>query len=62
MVNFGYPYNDLVICKDSTDYLVADHNHVLAHKKPLCKSYAKFKLCIFYYNEYTTILLQSYET
>ena len=22
MVNFGYPYNDLVICKDSTDYLI----------------------------------------
>ena len=21
MVNFGYPYNDKVICKDSTDYL-----------------------------------------
>ena len=21
MVNFGYPYNDLVICKDSTNYL-----------------------------------------
>ena len=21
MVHFGYPYNDLVICKDSTDYL-----------------------------------------
>ena len=21
MVNFGYPYNDLVTCKDSTDYL-----------------------------------------
>ena len=21
MVNFGYAYNDLVICKDSTDYL-----------------------------------------
>ena len=21
MVNFGHPYNDLVICKDSTDYL-----------------------------------------
>ena len=20
MANFGYPYNDLVICKDSTDY------------------------------------------
>ena len=20
MVNFGYPYNDIVICKDSTDY------------------------------------------
>ena len=22
MVNFGYPYNDIVICKDSTDYLI----------------------------------------
>ena len=22
MVNFGYPYNDIVICKDSTDYLL----------------------------------------
>ena len=22
MGNFGYPYNDIVICKDSTDYLV----------------------------------------
>ena len=21
MVNYGYPYNDIVICKDSTDYL-----------------------------------------
>ena len=21
MTKFGYPYNDLVICKDSTDYL-----------------------------------------
>ena len=21
MVNFGYPYNDIVICRDSTDYL-----------------------------------------
>ena len=21
MFNFGYPYNDIVICKDSTDYL-----------------------------------------
>ena len=21
MVNFGCPYNDIVICKDSTDYL-----------------------------------------
>ena len=21
MINFGYPYNDIVICKDSTDYL-----------------------------------------
>ena len=24
MVNFGYPYNDIVICKDSTDYLPKD--------------------------------------
>ena len=24
MVNFGYPYNDIVICKDSTDYLSTD--------------------------------------
>ena len=26
MVNFGYPYNDLVICKDSTDYLSNTRN------------------------------------
>ena len=26
MVNFGYPYNDLVICKDSTDYLATKCN------------------------------------
>ena len=26
MVNFGYPYNDLVICKDSTDYLLNSLN------------------------------------
>ena len=25
MVNFGYPYNDIVICKDSTDYLWPSH-------------------------------------
>ena len=25
MANFGYPYNDLVICKDSTDYLNIAH-------------------------------------
>ena len=25
MANFGYPYNDLVICKDSTDYLAHMH-------------------------------------
>ena len=28
MVNFGYPYNDIVICKDSTDYLWI-HVHTL---------------------------------
>ena len=27
MVNFGYPYNDIVICKDSTDYL----NYIYLH-------------------------------
>ena len=26
MVNFGYPYNDIVICKDSTDYLNFIHD------------------------------------
>ena len=26
---FGYPYNDLVICKDSPDYLILMHNIVL---------------------------------
>ena len=26
MVNFGYPYNDIVICKDSTDYLDIEEN------------------------------------
>ena len=25
MVNFGYPYNDIVICNDSTDYLQVLH-------------------------------------
>ena len=29
MVNFGYPYNDLVICKDSTDYLIHLGGHVI---------------------------------
>ena len=29
MVNFGYPYNDIVICKDSTDYLCKDSNDCL---------------------------------
>ena len=30
MVNFGYPYNDIVICKDSTDYLAipVKYNHI----------------------------------
>ena len=30
MVNFGYPYNDIVICKDSTDYL---QKYVALYKK-----------------------------
>ena len=32
MVNFGYPYNDIVICKDSTDYLIC---HSLKPKSSL---------------------------
>ena len=30
---FGYPYNDLVICKDSPDYLCKDSNDYLAKVK-----------------------------
>ena len=33
MVNFGYPYNDLVICKDSTDYLTLWEIHGGDHFK-----------------------------
>ena len=29
MVNFGYPYNDIVICKDSTDYLLVNDQLVI---------------------------------
>ena len=29
MVNFGYPYNDIVICKDSTDYLLQLYKSVV---------------------------------
>ena len=37
MANFGYPYNhDLVICKDSTDYLY-NHNETLIGIPCLCK-------------------------
>ena len=32
MVNFGYPYNDIVICKDSTDYLEANLTQILNFK------------------------------
>ena len=32
MVNFGYPYNDIVICKDSTDYLRFYH---ILHKNSI---------------------------
>ena len=37
MVNFGYPYNDIVICKDSTDYLVhtTDNLHNLITANPV---------------------------
>ena len=44
MVNFGYPYNDIVICKDSTDYL---HNFLLATETTMFHFYliAMFVLC-----------------
>ena len=29
---FGYPYNDLVICKDGPDYLLSFHNVFLLGK------------------------------
>ena len=29
MVNLGYPYNDIVICKDSTDYLQTTYNKTI---------------------------------
>ena len=40
MVNFGYPYNDLVICKDSTDYLTYDQVIVRIAKKITLKLYS----------------------
>ena len=35
MVNFGYPYNDIVICKDSTDYLPKSYTGDI--RKDRCK-------------------------
>ena len=29
MVNFGYPYNDIIICKDSTDYDYLDLSYII---------------------------------
>ena len=36
MANFGYPYNDLVICKDSTDYLAPMHMATHAYGMNTC--------------------------
>ena len=41
MVNFGYPYNDIVICKDSTDYLVMRYG--LFESKQYCAYLATTK-------------------
>ena len=30
---FGYPYNDLVICKDSPDYLGYTHQNLIKNRK-----------------------------
>ena len=30
---FGYPYNDLVICKDGTDYLTPVYNFTKQHAR-----------------------------
>ena len=41
MVNFGYPYNDIGICKDSTDYLesfLPEHG-----TRSVYKNYTMFK-------------------
>ena len=45
MVNFGYPYNDLVICKDSTDYLY------------FVIEYGVSLLCILSYDHYNILCI-----
>ena len=42
MVNFGYPYNDIVICKDSTDYLTRKANEVQYTRHMTSKDCYKF--------------------
>ena len=52
MVNFGYPYNDIVICKDSTDYLVyysGFYKMPLMHPIDINKHYYHCKCSLCYY-------------
>ena len=64
MVNFGYPYNDLVICKDSTDYLEKLYNVKIGKyidmkliKATMTKAPRRFEMVsILFYNIDTTIL------
>ena len=49
MVNFGYPYNDIVICKDSTDYLVNSHklNCIYTNIDQLSNKFSELELLIY---------------
>ena len=44
MVNFGYPYNDIVICKDSTDYLAKIYcqSHLHRHSNVKVHFFCKY--------------------
>ena len=43
MVNFGYPYNDIVICKDSTDYLGVKGHAGMRPRRNFGRGWGKLK-------------------
>ena len=56
---YGYPYNDLVICKDSPDYLAPHYDYEFQFIILLLK----FKLClqsVLYYICYTAYRMLGY--